>query len=92
VTSQGTPSTPTTPEKVGGPSTPGGNNTGETGGPSETPQGPEVAQTPTQAPLAPVAERKELAKTGIDPGLIAMLGALCLVGGGLLFRRSLARG
>jgi LPXTG-motif cell wall-anchored protein len=92
-TSQGTPSTPTTPEKVGGGSTPGGNkDTGETGGPSETPQGPEVAQTPTQAPLAPVAERKELAETGIDPGLIALLGALCLVGGVLLFRRSLARG
>ena len=87
VTSQ---TTPTPPEKVGGGSTPGGNN--ETGGPSGKPQGPEVAETPTAAPLAPVAERKELAETGIDPGLIALLGALCLVGGALLFRRSLARG
>ena len=86
VTSQ---TTPTPPEKVGGGSTPGGNNES---GPSETPQGPVVAETPTAAPLAPVAERKELAETGIDPGLIALLGALCLVGGALLFRRSLARG
>ena len=86
VTSQ---TTPTPPEKVGGGSTPGGNNEA---GPSEKPQGPVVAETPTAAPLAPVAERKELAETGIDPGLIALLGALCLVGGALLFRRSLARG
>jgi LPXTG-motif cell wall-anchored protein len=86
VTSQ---TTPTPPEKVGGGSTPGGNNES---GPSGKPQGPVVAETPTAAPLAPVAERKELAETGIDPGLIALLGALCLVGGALLFRRSLARG
>ena len=49
-------------------------------------------QTPTAAPLAPVAERKELAQTGLDPGLIALLGAVCLGGGGFLFRRALARG
>jgi LPXTG-motif cell wall-anchored protein len=52
-----------------------------------------VAQAPPEQPaLAPVAERKELAQTGLDPGLIALLGALCLAGGGLLFRRALARG
>jgi LPXTG-motif cell wall-anchored protein len=86
VTSQ---TTPTPHKKVTGGSIPGGNKEKS---PSETPQGPVVAETPTAAPLAPVAERKELAETGIDPGLIALLGALCLVGGALLFRRSLARG
>jgi LPXTG-motif cell wall-anchored protein len=57
------------------------------------PEAPVVAQAPPEQPaLAPVAERKELAQTGLDPGLIALLGALCLAGGGLLFRRALARG
>jgi LPXTG-motif cell wall-anchored protein len=52
-----------------------------------------VAQAPPEAGAAavPVAERRELAQTGLDPALIALLGALCLGGGGLLFRRALAR-
>jgi LPXTG-motif cell wall-anchored protein len=59
---------------------------------SVPPEAPVVAQAPPEQPaLAPVAERKELAKTGIDPELIALLGALCLAGGGLMFRRALAR-
>jgi hypothetical protein len=57
------------------------------------PDNPVVAQAPPEqgAPTAPAAERKELAKTGLDPALIALLGAFCLGGGGLLFRRALAR-
>jgi LPXTG-motif cell wall-anchored protein len=57
------------------------------------PESPVVAQAPPQAgaPSVPVAERQELAKTGLDPALIALLGALCLGGGGLLFRRALVR-
>lgn len=84
--SQTPPEQPATPES--GP-TPGG------GGQEESPPGsPVVAQTPTQpaAPLAPVAERKELAQTGLNPGLIALLGAMCLGGGAFFLRRALARG
>jgi hypothetical protein len=57
------------------------------------PQSPVVAQAPPAAgaPATPVAERNQLARTGLDPALIALLGALCLGGGGLLFRRALAR-
>ena len=57
------------------------------------PKSPVVAQAPPQAgaPTAAAAERNQLAKTGLDPGLIALLGAMCLGGGGLLFRRALAR-
>jgi uncharacterized membrane protein len=43
-------------------------------------------------PLAPVAERKQLASTGLDPALIAVVGMFCLVGGAFLFRRALVRG
>jgi LPXTG-motif cell wall-anchored protein len=52
-----------------------------------------VAQPPPQpgAPTVPVADRSELASTGLDPALIALLGAMCLGGGALLFRRALAR-
>ena len=45
----------------------------------------------TQTALAPVVERKQLASTGLDPVLMALLGALCLAGGGLLFRRAVVR-
>jgi LPXTG-motif cell wall-anchored protein len=57
------------------------------------PESPVVAQPPPQpgAPTVPVAERRELATTGLDPALIALLGAMCLGGGALLFRRALAR-
>jgi hypothetical protein len=41
--------------------------------------------------LKTVAQRKRLASTGLDPGLIALLGAVSLIGGALLFRRSLTR-
>jgi LPXTG-motif cell wall-anchored protein len=52
-----------------------------------------VAQAAPQegAEAVPAAEREELAQTGLDPALIALLGALCLGGGGLLFRRAMAR-
>jgi LPXTG-motif cell wall-anchored protein len=64
--------------------------------PTTTPTPPTTtAKTPTTPkaapPLAPVAERKELASTGINPGLIAFAGVLSLIGGGLLFRRALTR-
>jgi hypothetical protein len=45
----------------------------------------------TQTTLAPVVERKQLARTGLDPILMALLGAFCLAGGGLLFRRAVVR-
>jgi len=45
----------------------------------------------TETQLAPVVERKQLARTGLDPVLMALLGAFCLAGGGLLFRRAMAR-
>ena len=57
------------------------------------PESPVVAQAPPEAgaPVSPAANRTELAKTGLDPALIALLGAMCLGGGALLFRRALAR-
>ena len=57
------------------------------------PESPVVAQAPPQSgsETVPVAQRSQLAKTGLDPALIALLGALCLGGGALLFRRALAR-
>jgi LPXTG-motif cell wall-anchored protein len=56
------------------------------------PESPVVAQAPPgEGAPTPVASRKELAKTGLDPGLIALLGAMSLGVGGLLFRRALAR-
>ena len=54
--------------------------------------GKEVAQAPTpSAPLAPVAEQQKLARTGLDPAWIALMGVLCLGGGAFLFRRAMAR-
>ena len=58
------------------------------------PDNPVVAQAPPEeggVRRTPAANRTELAKTGLDPALIALLGALCLGGGALLFRRALAR-
>ena len=57
------------------------------------PDTPVVTQVPPQpgAPTVPVAERSELPNTGLDPALIALLGAMCVGGGALLFRRALAR-
>jgi hypothetical protein len=76
VTQQGVPSQPTA-------GVPGEPTSGEpTEGEPTKPQGP---------PLAPVSERKKLAETGLHPGLIALLGALCLFGGGFLFRKALPR-
>ena len=53
----------------------------------------ELAQAPSESeePLAPAAERKKLAETGLNPGLIAMLGVFLLGGGAFLFRRAFAR-
>jgi outer membrane biosynthesis protein TonB len=49
-------------------------------------------ETPSAQPtLAPAVERKQLARTGLDPVLMALLGLFCLAGGGLLFRRAIAR-
>jgi hypothetical protein len=86
VTGQAVPGTTTPPQQgvAGAPVEQGG---------QESPESPVVAQeTPTAAPLAPVAERKALAQTGLDPELIALLGVLCLGGGVFLFRRALVRG
>ena len=58
------------------------------------PESPVVAQAPPEegsVAASPAANRTELAKTGLDPALIALLGAMCLGGGALLFRRALAR-
>jgi hypothetical protein len=52
----------------------------------ETPVTTEVA-----TPIAPAAQRTELAETGFDPLLIALAGAACILGGALVFRRALAR-
>lgn len=70
------------------------------GGPEKNGAGQEQQQqqntpaevTPaTQTALAPAVERKQLARTGLDPVLMALLGAFCLAGGGLLFRRAVVR-
>jgi outer membrane biosynthesis protein TonB len=50
-----------------------------------------TAVTPSAPTLAPAVERKQLARTGLDPALMALLGLFCLAGGGLLFRRAMAR-
>jgi len=83
VVSQGAPPPPEQPAQNG--SVPP-----EQGG---VPDNPVVAQAPPEAgaPVSPAAERQELAKTGLDPALIALLGAACLGGGALMFRRALAR-
>jgi LPXTG-motif cell wall-anchored protein len=88
VVQQGTPSQP--PQQPSRPET----TPTET---QSTPESPVVAQqsptaAPAAAPLAPAAERTELAQTGLDPGLMALLGALCLGGGAFFFRRALVRG
>jgi len=54
------------------------------------PEQAEVAPA-AQTTLAPAVERKQLARTGLDPVVMALLGAFCLAGGGLLFRRAMAR-
>ena len=55
------------------------------------PESPVVAQAaPTGEAPAVAAERKELARTGLDPALIGFLGALCVGAGGFMFRRALA--
>jgi hypothetical protein len=85
---QGAPSQPPSPVgSQGAPEQPSEQGGGSKGG------GKEVAQsTPSEsAPLAPVAEQRKLARTGLNPALIALLGALCLGGGAFLFRRGLAR-
>jgi LPXTG-motif cell wall-anchored protein len=83
VVSQGTPTTPAQPAPLPPEQESGGG----------VPQSPVVAAAPpaASAPTTPVANRTQLAKTGLDPALIALLGALCLGGGGFLFRRALAR-
>jgi type IV secretory pathway VirB10-like protein len=58
------------------------------GAPSAPAEAAPAAQT---VALAPAVERKQLARTGLDPVLMALLGAFCLAGGGLLFRRAMAR-
>jgi hypothetical protein len=45
----------------------------------------------SETTLAPAVERKQLARTGLDPIVMALLGMFCLAGGGLLFRRAIAR-
>lgn len=85
-----TPATPVAPE--GSPSQSAPEQPAETT--PEEAESPTVAQTPTagqeSVSAAPAAEREELAKTGIDPGLIALFGVFLVGGGALLFRRALA--
>jgi outer membrane biosynthesis protein TonB len=45
----------------------------------------------TRPTLAPAVERKQLARTGLDPAVMVLLGFFCLAGGGLLFRRAMGR-
>jgi hypothetical protein len=74
------------------------------GAPSQPPAPPEAREAPARGPIlaqeappeqgaaiAPVSERRKLARTGLDPALIALLGAFSLAGGIFLFRRALAR-
>jgi hypothetical protein len=51
------------------------------------------AGAPETVAIAPTSETGggELASTGLDPLLLALLGVFCLAGGGLLFRRALTR-
>jgi cytoskeletal protein RodZ len=99
-----TPTTPTTPaqppQTVPAPPQPAPaqapSPVGARGAPEQQPSagGKEVAQTPAaeSAPaLAPVSEQQKLARTGLDPALIALLGVVCLGGGAFLFRRAMAR-
>lgn len=51
----------------------------------------ETTPTAQSAPLAPVSEQRKLARTGLNPAVIALLGAFCLAGGFVLVRRALAR-
>jgi hypothetical protein len=85
VTAQEAPPAPTAPEQPVEVQAPPAEEEG-------VPQSPIVAQAaPTEAaPAAAAAERQELARTGLDPALIGLLGALCVGAGGLLFRRALA--
>jgi hypothetical protein len=50
----------------------------------------EVAQAPGEEPEL-ASERKKLAETGLDPGLIAALGAFLVAGGAFFFRKAFAR-
>jgi hypothetical protein len=85
VTAQGAPPAPTSPEQPVEIQAPPAEERG-------VPESPVVAQAaPTgEAPAVAAAERQELARTGLDPALIGLLGALCVGAGGLLFRRALA--
>jgi hypothetical protein len=51
------------------------------------------AGAPETVAIAPTSETGggELASTGLDPLLLALLGVFCVAGGGFLFRRGLAR-
>jgi hypothetical protein len=62
-------------------------------GPPPTETTPPTESTPPSKapPTVPVAKRRNLASTGLSPWLIAMFGGTLLAGGGLLFRRALAR-
>ena len=86
-----TPATPTpTSPGVNAKGAPGGVNVkGEQQAGGNAPA--EVAPGTASPTLAPVVEREQLAETGLDPALMALLGVLCLAGGALLFRRALTR-
>jgi uncharacterized protein HemX len=94
---QAVPTTPPTPAQAPSPApTPvGAQGAPERQTSEQKPSAAEkqVAQAPTTAApsLAPVAEQKKLARTGLDPALIALLGVLALGGGVLLFRRAITR-
>jgi hypothetical protein len=87
------PGTPVTPQSTT-PLTPAGQSP-PTSGTQKPPERVLVRTKPPApeetTPLAPVAERRQLAETGLDPALIAFTGVVLLGGGAFLFRRSLAR-
>lgn len=84
-----TPS-PTSPN-VKAKGVPGGSKGGGQGGQQGGNSPAEVAPGTSSPTLAPAVERQKLAATGLNPALMALLGALCLGGGALLFRRALSR-
>ena len=73
-------------KKAGAKGAPAGGEQGGQNVPAEV--APAGGQT---VALAPAVERKQLARTGLSPLVIALMGSFCLLGGGLLFRRALAR-
>ncbi len=80
---------PVTPQ--GSPTPTPGENGENGGGGGDKPTQLAQEGAPEGPALAPASEREELAKTGLDPALMALLGVFCLGGGVFLFKRAFAR-